>query len=80
MGMPALPTLILLYVGYRLAGVAGMIFAVPLGILTMAMNEAGFFDNCKMSIKIIWQGFQRFRSFTPEEKKEVLGEENEKEL
>lgn len=80
MGMPALPTLILLYVGYRLAGVAGMIFAVPIGILTMAMNEAGFFDSSKMSIKILWQGFQQFRTFTKEERQEILGEENEKEL
>lgn len=69
MGMAPIPSLILLYVGYKLAGVAGMIAAVPLGILVLAMNKAGFFDNSKRSIAILWHGFHEFRQFTDEDLK-----------
>ena len=67
LGMEPIPTLVLLYVGYKLAGVVGMIVAVPFGILVLAMNEAGFFDNSKRSIGILWKGFHEFRQFTEEE-------------
>lgn len=67
MGMAPIPTLVLLYIGYKLAGVVGMIVAVPLGILVLAMNDAGFFDNSKKSIRILWQGFNEFRQFTDED-------------
>ena len=70
MGMDTIPTLILLYVGYKLAGVIGMIAAVPIGILVLAMNEADFFYNSKNSIRILWRGFQEFRKFTDEELEE----------
>ncbi len=64
MGMAPIPTLVLLYVGYKLAGVVGMIVAVPFGILVLAMDDAGFFDNSKKSIRILWHGFNEFRQFT----------------
>lgn len=66
-GMPPIPTLILLYAGYQLAGVLGMIVAVPLGILVETMNEAGFFDHTKNSILILWRGFNRFRRLEKED-------------
>lgn len=71
MGMAPIPTLVLLYVGYKLAGVMGMIVAVPLGILVLAMNDAGFFDNGKKSIRILWHGFNQFRQFSEEDLKET---------
>ena len=71
MGISSLPTLILLYAGYRLAGMIGMIAAVPFGILVVTMNEAGFFENTKNSIKILWNGFNQFRQFTPQELEEI---------
>ena len=64
MGMDPIPTLVLLYVGYKTAGVIGMIVAVPLGILVLAMNEAGFFDNGKKSIRILWHGLNEYRQFS----------------
>lgn len=63
MGISSLPTLILLYIGYKLAGVAGMIGAVPIGILVLTMNKAGFFENCKNSISVLWKGFYEFSRF-----------------
>ena len=77
MGMAPIPTLIHLYVGYKLAGVIGMIVAVPFGILVLAMNDAGFFDNAKKSIRILWHGFNDFRQFTEEDLEGMQKEEKE---
>lgn len=76
-GMPPIPTLILLYVGYQLAGVLGMILSVPLGILVLTMNEAGFFDNTRNSLRILWRGFNDFRQLKPGDIGQDLGEEEE---
>ena len=38
-GMDAIPTLFLLYIGYRAAGVLGMILAVPIGIILVNLYE-----------------------------------------
>ena len=67
MGMAPIPTLVLLYVGYKLWGITGMIVAVPLGMLIRAMNDVGFFDNSKRSFRILWYGFQSFCQFTEED-------------
>ena len=75
MGMAPIPTLVHLYVGYKLAGFVGMIVAVPLGILVLAMNDAGFFDNSKKSIRILWHGFQEFRQFTEDDLKGIANKE-----
>lgn len=79
MGMAPIPTLVHLYVGYKLAGFIGMIVAVPLGILIFAMNDAGFFDNSKKSIQVLWRGLQECRQFEEEDfeensKKELCSE------
>lgn len=44
MGLPPLLTLILLYIGFRLGGVSGMILAVPLGLILIEIYKAGVFD------------------------------------
>lgn len=77
MGISTIPSLILLYLGYRFAGIAGMIAAVPLGILVLTMNKAGFFDNSKKSIGILWQGFQELRQFTKEGLEEIRNDETQ---
>ncbi len=61
-GMAPIPTLILLYVGYKVSGVVGMIFAVPIGIIVVNMNSAGLFDTPKNSIKILLANLNRYRS------------------
>lgn len=68
-GMDPIPTLFLLFVGYRLAGVGGMLVAVPLGIILVNMNEAGFFDTPKYSIKILAARLNRYRSLDDEDMK-----------
>lgn len=61
MGVPSIPTLLLLYVGYRLSGVIGMIIAIPLGLIIYTMYEEGVFDTTKNSIRILVSGINRFR-------------------
>ncbi len=73
-GIAPLPTLVLLFIGYKCAGVGGMILAIPIGIILMNMNQAGIFDTLKMSILILGAGLNRFRRFD-EEEKEILRDE-----
>ncbi|MDE7188070.1 MAG: AI-2E family transporter, partial [Lachnospiraceae bacterium] len=43
-GMEPIPTLFLLFIGYKAAGVMGMILAVPIGIIIVNLYEEGVFD------------------------------------
>ena len=77
-GVPAIPTLFLLYIGYKLSVVVGMIVAVPIGLILITMYEEGVFDTTKNSIRILVHGVNRFRKLTTEDLKE-LTEGNKKE-
>ena len=70
-GVPPLPTLLLLYVGYQVGGVTGMIIAVPLGLLVYTMFKEGAFDNVKSSVLILIAGINRFRRIEEEDMSEV---------
>lgn len=73
-GVAPLPTLFLLYVGYRIGGMVGMIIAVPLGIVLFTMNDEGAFDTVKKSVQIIADGINRFRKLEDEESQETKTE------
>ena len=66
-GMEPIPTLFLLFIGYKIAGVGGMLIAVPIGIIVVNMNEAGFFDTPKYSIKLLIKNINSFRRLNEEE-------------
>ncbi len=72
-GMSSIPTLFLLFIGYRVGGVFGMILAVPLGLLLYTMYEAGAFDTTKNSILILIKGINRFRSLEEEDLEDLGG-------
>lgn len=76
-GMDAIPTLFLLYIGYRAAGVLGMILAVPIGIILVNLYEEGVFDTTRQSLRILVAGFNHFRKIRPEDMEVV--EEYERE-
>lgn len=76
-GMEPIPTLFLLFIGYRIAGVGGMLIAVPLGIIVVNMNEAGFFDTPKYSIKMLIRNLNDFRRLDEEAIREFEDEEQE---
>ena len=71
MGVAPLPTLFLLYIGYKLGGVIGMIIAVPLGLLVYTMYQEGAFDTTKNSVMILVAGVNRFRRLGKEDMFEV---------
>lgn len=66
-GVDAIPTLFLLFIGYKLAGVMGMIIAVPIGIIVINLYEEGAFDTTRQSLKILTAGFNNFRRIRPED-------------
>lgn len=77
-GLPAIPTIILLYVGYKVGSVGGMILAVPVGIIVVNMYQAGFFSTTEDSLKILIHGFNNFRRLTDEDKKDIRPAGSEK--
>ncbi len=66
-GMPAIPTLILLYVGFRVKGALGLILAVPVGMIVYNLYKAGLFSNFIISTRMLLGDFRRMRIFTTEE-------------
>ena len=66
-GVPPIPTLFLLYIGYMVGGVVGMIISVPVGIILWTMYEEGVFDTTKNSIKVLSAGLNHFRKLTPQD-------------
>lgn len=61
MGLPPLLTLFLLYLGFKVQGIAGMILAVPLGLLVINLFKYGFFDSLLQNIKILAEDVNEFR-------------------
>lgn len=70
-GVPPLPTLFLLYAGYKVGGVIGMIIAVPMGLLVFSLYEEGAFDTTKNSVLILAAGINRFRRLGRDDMSEV---------
>lgn len=81
-GLSPIPTLVLLYVGYKLAGVIGMIIAVPIGIIVLNMYQEGVFDTTLDSLKILYAGISNFRHLKEEDMLpvKIYQEEEEKRL
>lgn len=79
MGVDAIPTLFLLFIGYKAAGVIGMILAVPIGIIVINLYEEGVFDTTKQSIQILAAGFNEFRKIRPEDTEIITAYEKEAE-
>ncbi len=66
-GMPAIPTLILLYVGFRIGNALGLVVAVPIGMIVYNLYKAGLFSNFIYSTRMLLDDFRRMRNFTPQE-------------
>lgn len=66
-GVPPIPTLFFLYIGYKLGGVFGMIVAVPIGLIVITLYEEGAFDTTKNSILILVAGINGFRKLDKED-------------
>jgi len=60
-GLPPLLTLVLIYIGYKVGSVLGMIFAVPIGIIIINMYKARAFDYILDDAKILLEGILDLR-------------------
>lgn len=60
-GMKPLPTLIFIYLGYKVGGIFGMIFAVPVGMIIINLYKAGAFDYILDDVKILMEGILKLR-------------------
>lgn len=70
-GLSSIPTLFLLYFGYKLGSVIGMLVAVPIGIILVNMDEAGVFDSLKYSVVFLLKGLHNLCKIVPEDKTEI---------
>lgn len=70
-GLEPIPTLFLLFIGYKMAGVVGMIIAVPIGIIILTMYEEGVFDTTIDSMKVLYASVSNFRHLNEEDMKAV---------
>lgn len=70
-GVAPIPTLFLLYIGYKLSGVVGMIVAVPLGLIVYTMYEEGAFETTKNSVLILVSGINKFRKLEKDDLTDV---------
>lgn len=61
MGLPPLTTLFLLYMGFKLRGIAGMILAVPVGLLIASLYRSGAFDAMVKNGRLFVEEVQKFR-------------------
>ena len=68
-GLAPVPTLFLLYIGYKIGGVLGMIIAIPVGIIVVNLYQAGVFDTARDSVLILAKGINSFRKLDEEDRK-----------
>ena len=61
MGLPPLLTLFLLYLGFKTDGIAGMILAVPIGLLFVNLYHYGAFKGITDSLAVLAGDIERFR-------------------
>lgn len=73
-GMAPLPTLILLYIGYKIMGVFGMVLALPVAMIFVSLYEEGLFSTFVESVKILWKGMSNFRKLPADESQSIEGE------
>lgn len=61
LGLPPFATLFLLYLGFKIRGISGMILAVPIGILAVNLYQFGIFDSLIANVKLLAEEINRFR-------------------
>nr|WP_089983233.1 sporulation integral membrane protein YtvI [Clostridium sp. C105KSO13] len=68
MGLNPLVTLLLLYIGYKVSSILGMILAVPIGMVLINMIRAGAFDYILNDVTLLVDGILGLRE-EPDKKK-----------
>lgn len=78
MGLPPLVTLFLLYLGFKVRGIAGMIFAVPVGLVFINFYKYGAFDPMLTNLSMLIREINHFRNGDEAEPEEGEMQENYK--
>ena len=69
LGMPAIPTLFLLYIGWEISGVWGMILAVPIALVFVNLYKEGAFNTTRDSVMILAKDLNALRKYKKEDYK-----------
>ena len=78
-GLESIPTLFLIYIGFRVGGAFGLIVAVPVGMIIVSLYRAGMFSNFVKSVKILFWDASAFRKISDEEMEEEYNRHKNKE-
>lgn len=66
-GLEPIPTLLLLYVGFRFGGAVGLIIAVPVGMIVINLYRAGVFSNFVYSVQMLAKDLSLLRRYEKED-------------
>lgn len=61
LGLPPLTTLFFLFIGFRVRGIAGMILAVPVGLVIIKFYEYGAFDSFLENVRLLIEEVKKLR-------------------
>ena len=76
MGLNPMATLFLLYVGFRVGGLGGMILAVPVGLIVIEFYKFGAFDSLVNAIKELITEVNSFRFSKDQSAKDTGGRDD----
>lgn len=62
-GVSPFAALIFMYIGYQAAGIVGMIFGIPIGMVLISFYRLGMFDRLIQGFRIIFSDVNEFRKF-----------------
>lgn len=67
-GLQPIPTLFLLFIGWKVKGVVGMILAIPIGLILYNLHEAGAFDRLYETVTILVNDLNAFCKYSKEDR------------
>ena len=62
-GINPMAALLYMFIGYKFAGVIGMIIGIPAGMILVSLYQAGLFDQIIKGVKIIAHDINEFRKY-----------------
>jgi len=62
-GINPLEALVYMFIGYKFAGVIGMIIGIPVGMIIVSLYQAGLFDQLIKGVKILVHDINEFRKY-----------------
>ncbi|MCR4923258.1 MAG: sporulation integral membrane protein YtvI [Lachnospiraceae bacterium] len=69
MGLDPIPTLLVLYLGFKMGGAIGLIISIPIGMIVINLYKAGVFSNFSYSLRMLFKDIDDLRRFDDEELK-----------